>query len=167
MSLSLDVTVGGANANSYATIAEIDEFVLSNPHDITWTAVSAANKIAYAIMATRVMNEQMAWYGWVAGETQALDFPRGGTYDKNGYSISDAIIPDDIKHGQAELARLLVIEDRTADPDTKGFKGLRIGPINIFVDKYDRPRILAPSAFNIIQWYGERTTRQARLLERV
>lgn len=169
MALSIDATVGGANSNSYATIAEIDDFVLSNPHDDTWTEVSAADKIAYAIMACRVMNEQMDWYGWVAAETQALDFPRGGLYDKDGYTIADSVIPTDIKNGQAELARLLVSADRTADADTKGFKGFKVGPINVFVDKFDRARakILATSVYNILQWYGDRTTRQTRLLERV
>jgi len=167
MALVIDATVGGTSANSYATIAEIDEFVLSNPHDTTWDDVSDANKIGYAIFATRVINERIAWYGWVAVQTQALDFPRGGIYDKNSYSISSSIVPTDIKNGQAEMARLLVDRDRTADPDTKGYREIYLGPIRLNIDKRDAPRALPASVYNILQWYGVRTTKRARLLERV
>ena len=159
--MAVTVTVedgsGVANANSYVTIAEVDAWVLTNPHDTTWTALTDAAKNGYAVMAFRVLNEQMNWDGWQIDADQALDLPRSGMVDKNGNSIDNDEIPTEVKNAQCELARLLVIEDRTADPDTAGFKEIGVGSIKLVIDKADRVPTLASAVFIMLSSFGSKS----------
>lgn len=145
---------GVASANSYVTIAEVDAWVLTNPHDSTWSALTDAAKNGYTVMSCRVLNEQMNWDGWETDADQALDLPRSGMVDKNGDSIGSTTIPTAVKNAQCELARLLVIADRTADSDTAGFKEIGVGSIKLVIDKVDRVPVLAASVFNMIHFLG-------------
>ena len=158
MAVTVIVETGAiiANANSYASILTIDAYVLTNPHDSTWSALSAAAKNGYAVMSCRVLNEQMDWDGWQSDADQALDLPRSGMVDKNGNSIDNDEIPADVVNAQCELARLLAIEDRTSDPGTAGFKQIEVGSINLVIDKADRVPILAQSVFNMVRWFGSK-----------
>jgi len=146
-----------AGANSYSSILTIDAWVLTNPQDATWTALTDPQKNGYAVWSCRVLNEQMNWDGWKTSDIQSLDLPRSGMFDKNGDFIEKNKIPDEVINAQCEFARLLAIEDRTADPGTAGFKELNIGSIKLVIDKSDRPNVLAPSVFNMIRWFGKKT----------
>lgn len=148
---------GITGANSYATIAEITEWVLTNPHDDTWAGLTDAQKNGYCVMACRVLNEQMNWDGWKTDSDQALDLPRSGMVDKNGDLIDNDEIPMEVKNAQCELARLLAIDDRTADPDMAGFKQIEIGSINLVADKSDRVPILPDAVWNMIRFLGNKT----------
>ena len=162
MSVTVIVEDGSivANSNSYVSIATIDEWVLTNPHDITWTGLSNANKNGYAIMSCRVLNEQIDWDGWQADADQSLDLPRSGMVDKNGNAIDSDEIPSEVKNAQCELARLLVIGDRTADNDMSGFKQIEVGSIKLVADKNDRPVVLANSVFAMVRFFGDKTVQK-------
>jgi len=144
------------NANSYVTIAEITEWVLSNPHDSTWAALADAAMNGYAVMACRVMEEQMDWDGWQTDDEQARDLPRSGMVDKNGNYIDSDEIPTSVKNAQSELARLLALIDRTADPDTAGFKEIGVGSIKLVIDKFDRSPVMADAVWNMIHFLGSK-----------
>ncbi len=146
-----------SGANSYVSIADIDAWALTNPHDSTWTALTDPQKNGYTVMACRVLNEQMNWDGWQTSATQSLDLPRSGMVDKNWNSIENDEIPGEVQDAQCELARLLAIEDRTADPGTAGFKQIEVGTIKLVMDKSDRAPILAPSVFNMIRIFGTKS----------
>ncbi len=160
MALTVTVETGSIvpNANSYVSTLTIDAWVLTNPHDTTWAALSQAQKDGYAVMSCRVLNEQMNWDGWQTSSTQSLDLPRSGMVDKNGNSIDSNEIPGEVQDAQCELARLLAIEDRTADSGTAGFKEISVGSIKLIVDKSDRPIVLAPAVWNMIKAFGNKST---------
>jgi len=145
---------GVAGANSYRTTAQIDAWVLTNPHDTTWAALAQAAKDGYAVMACRVMNEHMDWDGWVVDADQALDLPRSGMVDKNGNAVEKDEIPEAVQNAQCELARLLAIADRTADADTAGFKEIGVGSIKLVIDKMDRPSVLPDAVWNMLKPFG-------------
>jgi hypothetical protein len=148
---------GVSGANSYVTIAEITEWVLTNPHDSTWASLTDAQKNGYCVMACRVMQEQMNWDGWQTSATQALDLPRSGMIDKNGNTVENNEIPTEIKNAQCELARLLAIADRTADNDMAGFKEIGVGSIKLVADKSDRPAVLADAVWNMLKPFGSKS----------
>ena len=154
----VETGAGISGANSYRSTADIDAWGLTNPHDTTWSALTDAQKNGYAVMACRVLNEQMDWDGWQTDDEQALDLPRSGMTDKNGNSIDSDEIPTEIQNAQCELARLLAISDRTADNDMKGFKQIGVGSINLVADKADRPAVMADAVWNMLKCYGERAS---------
>lgn len=154
VTVTVETGAGISGSNSYVAIATIDEWVLTNPHDDTWSALTDPQKNGYAVMSCRVLNEQIDWDGWQSDDEQSLDLPRSGMVDKNGNSIDNDEIPSEVQNAQCELARLLAIEDRTADADTAGFKEIGIGSIKLIIDKADRVSVLASAVWNMIQWFG-------------
>lgn len=145
---------GVSGSNSYVSIADIDEYVLTNPHDSVWSALTDAEKNGYAVWSCRVLNQQMDWDGWQVDSDQSLDLPRSGMTDRNFNSIDDDEIPTEIQNAQCELARLLAIEDRTADNGMAGFRQIEVGSINLIADKSDRAPVLASSVWNQIEAFG-------------
>lgn len=145
---------GISGANSLVTIAEITAWTLTNPHDSVWSALTDAQKNGYCVWACRILNEQVAWDGWIVDADQALPLPRSGMVDREGYSIDSDEIPTDIKNAQCELSRLLAIEDRTADNGLSGFKELSVGSIRLVADKSDRPNVLPDAVWVMVKAYG-------------
>jgi len=143
-----------ANANSYVSIATIDAWVLTNPHDATWADLTDAEKNGFAVFSCQILNEQISWFGWQSDSDQSLDLPRSGMTDRNGNSIDSDEIPTEVQNAQCELARLLAISDRTADPDTAGFSEISVGSIKLGINPSDRPSVLANSVWNQIEAFG-------------
>lgn len=143
-----------ANSNSYVSIATIDAFVLTNPHDSTWVALTDPQKNGYAVMSCRVLNEQIEWDGWQTDDEQSLDLPRSGMVDFNGNAIDNDEIPSEVQNAQCELARLLAISDRTADADTAGFKEIGVGSIKLVINPSDRVPVLADSVWSQVSTFG-------------
>ena len=156
VTVTVETGAGISGANSYVSVATITAWVLTNPHDSTWADLTAAQMNGYAVMSCRVLNEQIDWDGWQTDADQALDLPRSGMVDKNGNAIDNDEIPTEVQNAQCELARLLAERDRTADPDTAGFKQIGVGPINLVIDKADRAPVLPDAVWNMVKYFGDK-----------
>lgn len=154
----VETGAGVANANSYRSTADIDSWVETNPHDSTWAGLTQAQKNGYAVMSCRVLNEQILWDGSRIDADQSLDLPRSGMVDKDNNFIDNDEIPTEVQDAQCELARLLAINDRTADADTAGFNQIKVGTIELGIDKNDRPPVLASAVWQMVRWFGERAS---------
>ena len=77
-------------------------------------------------------------------------WPRHGTKDKDGWAIDHNLVPTMVKNATAELARLLISEDRTAEPDTLGFTRIKAGSLELVVDKADRKNVLPASVTRML-----------------
>ena len=144
-------------SNSYVSVLDIDDWVLTNPHDTTWATLTEAQKNGYAVMSCRILDEQMDWDGWVIEDVQSLRLPRSGMISKNGRFIANDEIPLDARNAQSEFARLLAISDRTGDSDLVGLSQLKIGPISLVADKSDSLPVLPDAVFNMIRCFGRRS----------
>lgn len=149
MPIALDATPGGANANSYQTLADaqtiIDGFV--QDADMTaWTSATTDQKNRALFTATQRLDRER-FLGARATDTQALQWPRTGvrkpdTYI-NTYAVGfpfrittdyfdDTEIPTQIKYAQVVLAVYL-----HNNPDGLGLSGLedyknvKIGSIDV------------------------------------
>ena len=149
-------TPGAANANSYATLVEADTYHTTRGHNSQWISASDETKETNLIWATRTLDANMEWYGQATNSTQALNWPRYGTADQNGYSIDQDVIPQALKDAQAELAFLLIVDDRTiADdsPDPNIKKG-KIGPLEGEFFEGNKRVVLSNSVVELIQHLG-------------
>lgn len=195
MPITIKATPGASDANSFATQAEINTILAERiPFDPPWetTGDEAARKIITARYLIerefsgrkRLVREKgkspyyiigRAWTGTIASDTQALSWPRIGMVDRYGRAIDSAIIPDDLKRAQAELAGQLHT-DRSLDSDiiVQGITKIKAGPVELgFRDDIDLSTSYAiPQAvFDIIppSWYTEErveevmTGRRARI----
>lgn len=133
---TLIATPAGATANSYATVAEADAYHDSRLHRTDWAATGsdADTKTVALIMATRTMDALFVWAAWPTTTTQVLQWPRNAVPRRGGLTyVGNMEIPPELKNATAELARLLIVEDRTADNDIEKnkLKSLKAGPVEL------------------------------------
>jgi hypothetical protein len=133
MACSIVTTVGGALANSYVSIADADTYHETHLYADDWTNADSDTKCRALQMATRILDQQIAWVGVPAGSTQALLWPRVGAMGPNGYLIASDVIPTLVEQATAELARQLITADRTADNEVahKGLSSITAGSISM------------------------------------
>ncbi len=146
---------GLSNANSFSTAAEGTTFFSERPstYIAEWTNATSDNKEAALIWATRLIDEQVNWYGAKAKQDQALRWPRYGVVDRDGYLYNSNVVPPFLKHATCEMALALLKEDRTADA-IYGFTSIDVGSIQIAIDKYNYQPILSDAVRSILRPYG-------------
>ncbi len=158
MAITVDATVGGANANSYITVAYASTYFEGRLNVGNWTAASAGDKDISVVMATRVLDDWVDWEGYRVDEEedQALRWPRYGAVSRDGFAFDSDVIPGFLQRATAELALFLLGSDLTAEPDTKGFKELSVGSLRLVIDRADRDgATLIPDAVKaMIEPYG-------------
>lgn len=146
MPVVLDATVGGANANSFTTVAKADAYHANQLYSDAWTVAPVptdAVKAQALITATRLIVSAfntVGWAGWSATTTQRLPVPRSGMQYPNGANIPNTIIPADLEDATAEMALKLIeagmMPDGISDTESQsvGLKRLKVGSIELEFD---------------------------------
>jgi hypothetical protein len=154
---AIDATVGGDDANSYATIAEADIYHESHPYSAVWDAATSDQKCRALVTATRLLDTWFEWVGSAASSGQRLLWPRDGAYGPNGYLHLTDELPTRIVEATAELARQLLISDRTADSEiaSQAITSLRAGSVALtFGQAVAKP--VPDSVMAMVSFYGVR-----------
>ncbi len=153
MAVTIDATAGGANANSYITLAQADAYVeamISSTDVSKWdTGNTDSRNRALAAAAQRLDRER--FLGARATDTQSLQWPRTGVRKPDTYVntyatgfpfrisddyFTDEEIPDQIKRAQIELA--VYLKNNTDGISLSGlndFKSVQIGNLSVTPDK--------------------------------
>ena len=181
---TLDATPGGANSNSYATLAEAVAYFETRTAVAGWEA--ADDQSVLLMMGTRVLDAmarpkktlvspkgespyfvtRRTWTGAPATTTQKLAWPRTGMLDANGNAIPSNIIPQDLKDALAELAGALGTADTTVDNDVsvQGLTSVRAGSVALtFKDMIER-HVLPDFVWDLMppSWFTEEIITPAR-----
>lgn len=151
MAVTIVATAKGVNSNSYVTLAEADLYHESILYSDAWDDATDDEKNRALVTATRLLDTWFEWFGEVTALNQALQWPRRAVL-KPGISdgqvpalvvndwhepyavlLDQDVVPTIIKNATSELARHLLISDRTADSDvqTQGIKSIKAGPIEL------------------------------------
>ena len=105
MTASIDATISGANANSFVTLDEANNYFATVPESSTWDDKTVDQKKRALISATRWI-DSFVYFGDRCDQNQALKFPRNN-YQVDGVELACTLIPQNIKYAQYELARAL------------------------------------------------------------
>ena len=135
------VETGNADVDStsYVSAGYASCYFAAHPHYTSaWQALSSTQQENALMYATMTLDYWVTWQGQRSSEDQALRWPRYGVYDCDGYLIDSNIVPRQVKNATSELAYYLQANNETAEPDSKGIKSLKVGPIGIEFDKFDR-----------------------------
>lgn len=134
---------GLADSNSYASVAECDDYHASRLRSTDWTNATNGDKQKALAQASRTLDAEFRFKGFKANDSQAMQWPRVLARDRNlsGYIVTpntagatlteyfnDTVIPKELREATCELARLLLVTDRT-DPalqDGSGVKSVEI-----------------------------------------
>jgi len=154
MALVLDETVGGASSNAYLTAAEGDSYHEGRLFATGWTGADLATKEAAIVWATRVLDYSFDWTGSKYTIEQALRWPRYSALDRDGQLFDSNEIPVELKEATAELARLLIGDDRAGESGTEGLKKLKVDVIELEFDKLDRVETIPDEVYQMISHLG-------------
>lgn len=155
MAITLITTPGAVDANAYVSLAEADAYMETVLHASEWWDANDDDQKAAIAWATRLLDQQINWYGTKTTETQSLRIPMvWNIVDPDGYEISDLIVPVFAKNATSEFAKHLIIKDRTLPSDTFGFKRLRAGQLEMEMFRLDQPTVIPDSVWQMIKYYG-------------
>lgn len=86
------VTIGGTDYDTYATVAEADEYLAADFTATAWRAETDEDQKSRALVtATRLLDRQ-TWPGEKADEFQPLAWPRTGVTGYDDYEVPQAVI---------------------------------------------------------------------------
>ena len=170
MSLTLikEDGTGLSNANTYALVADGDAYHEGHLYASAWTAAVTGDKEKSLVMATRLIDAEFQFNGSRRLSTQALQWPRRECPDPDadggvipglllmrGSFLDETKVPAVVVRATAELARELLKQDRTDDPDGEGLKSLRLdGALQIQFDPKTRQPLVPQLVQTMLGKFG-------------
>lgn len=121
------------DVNSYATVAEADIFFEDRLGSEAWLEADATKRAQALVTATSLLDE-MTWSGYAVSDSQALAFPRVGSYfdPRLGCDVElpTANVPARVVNATYEFALHLLTNEGIMD-DTGGLESIKVGPIEL------------------------------------
>ena len=170
MTLIKEDGTGRADANCYALVADCDAYHEGHLYATAWSGAPEVLRETALVMATRLIDAQFQFNGFKRRAEQALQWPRREcpAPDVERELMPEDAVPAIVMAASCELARELLKQDRTDDPDGEGLKALRIeGALSLEFDAKDRqpaiPRLVQVMLAKVGEYRGE-VTGMARLI---
>ena len=162
---------GTLAANSYATAAEGDSYFDGRLFTTAWTAATTGTKEAALVFATTLIDAQFRFSGYRLLNSQQLQWPRQQCPDPdrliNGSSnpLSSALVSNEgflpsnavpklVITACLELARELIVVDRTLPAAGEGQKYYNSGTTITGYDKKDKPPLIPKVSVAMLERYG-------------
>jgi len=152
--VAIDPTPSGANANSYISVSDADDYFSTHLYASDWNNASTTNKESALIMSTRILDEKIDWVGDKNTKEQALAWGRSGVID-DGYNVDATIVPQPVKNATAEFAKNLIADNSTENADGKGLEKLEVGSVKLTFDKSDTADVLPNIVQEMLRGWGD------------
>lgn len=139
--MAIDATVGGANTNSYVTLAEATAYFADREPSAAWDDADPADQEDALLSAARRLEQESfrgtpvnPLTGTSSGTTQALWFPAHSVTNRAGWTYLQTVIPEGIKRAQMETAYgILDGKVKLADSGLEQFDRAKVGSIEVEV----------------------------------
>lgn len=150
---------GKVDSNAYADAADGDAYHEGHLYASAWTGASAGQKDAALVMATRLIDSQCQFGGVRTNDLQALQWPRENCRDVDagrwtGGVVASNVVPKGVRGATCEMARELLILDRTAAPPGEGLKYQNSAGNQTGYDKKDTRQIISHVARSMLSKFG-------------
>ncbi len=154
---------GLANANTYASVVDCTAYHEAHLYASAWTAASAGDKDKALAMATRLIDSEFTFRGNRNSTTQSLQWPRADCPAPDaatGEVVESNVVPRPIVEATCEMARELLIADRTSAPAGEGVLSTSLAGATVVFDKADRRPVLTALVQDMLARYGDLVRRQ-------
>jgi hypothetical protein len=146
---------GKADANAYANVADGDAYHAGHLYASAWTAATADQKAVALVMAARLIDAEYQFGGTRSVASQALQWPREDCPDPDaGDMVAETMVPKAVVEAACELARELILTDRTAAPAGEGLKYYNNTGVQTGYDKADTRPIIPAIVQALLAKYG-------------
>ena len=154
--MAIIATPGASDANSYVTLAEANAYHDVRLHNALWTAADDPTKEKALIWSTETLDANMNWKERRSEQTQALQWPRQGVHDRDGFLIDSDVVPVQVKKAQSVLAFLSIKSDVTLNADSKspGASKVKVSSLSVDLDLKNLPGILSAAVVSLVQHLG-------------
>lgn len=129
MTLIVEDGTGVANANTYATRAEVSAFAALRGATLPTSNAAIDQLLVKAADYTEAFRTR--YQGTKVSGTQALQFPRVGVY-VDGFLVGSTTIPDDLKNAQMQAA----VEYNTVDLLPNQGKNIKKKKVDVIETEY-------------------------------
>ena len=121
-----------AGAESYLSVADADAYWLKFDNPATWSGLSNDAKEGHLRAATRWLDANYRWRGFVQSDTQVLGWPRTGVRDREGRAVAEDSVPPKLKDATAEMAHHFA-QGAVVDVVESGKQVVRqrVGPVEV------------------------------------
>lgn len=158
---------GKADANAYASVADGDAYHDGHLYATAWTGASADQKAVALVMASRLIDAEYQFIGTRTTAGQSLQWPRAMCPEPDNVHVPISVllpipcnyveydkVPKAVVQATCEVARAMLIEDRTANPLGEGLKFTGLGGNQTSFDKADRRPVIPYVAQAMLLKYG-------------
>src|ERR1035437_6828997 len=158
---------GKTDANSYADVADGDAYHAGHLYASAWTGATDDQKAAALVMATRLIDAEFQFNGTRTNAVQGLQWPRAKCPEPDNVHVPLSVllpipydyvqydtVPKAVVQAACELARELLITDRTAAPAGEGLKYYNAGGVQTGYDKTDTRPVISPVAQAMLIKFG-------------
>ena len=158
---------GKADANAYANVADGDAYHAGHLYASAWTAATADNKAVALVMASRLIDAEYQFNCTRTNAVQGLHWPRAKCPEPDNVHVPISVllpipydyvqydtVPKAVIQATCEMARELLITDRTTAPPGEGLKYYNDSGKQTGYDKTDRRQVLSQVAQVMLAKYG-------------
>jgi len=158
---------GKADANAYADLTDANAYHDGHLYASAWTAATDAQKATALVMASRLIDAEWQFNGTRTNAVQGLQWPRAKCPEPDNVHVPISvllpipydyveydIVPKAVIQATCEMARELLITDRTVAPTGEGLKYFNSGGVQTGYDKTDRRPVLSQVAQVMLAKYG-------------
>ena len=158
---------GKADANSYANVDDGNVYHDGQLYASAWTGAGDDQKAAALVMATRLIDAEYQFNGLRSQSGQGLQWPRVNCLDPDKAPVPvltsllqldpfvpASVVPKALMLATCEMARELLIADRTAAPAGEGLKYQNTGGTQTGYDKSDTRPIIPAVVQAMLAKYG-------------
>ena len=155
LTLIKETGAGLVDANSYAAVADGDAYHDGHLYASAWTAASADQKAVALVMASRLIDAEYQFGGTRAVATQSLQWPRRQCrIPDDDNDLAEIMVPKAVLQATCELARELIVADRTAAPAGEGLKYYNNAGVQTGYDKADTRPVIPKLVQTMLSKYG-------------
>ena len=158
---------GKTDANSYADVADGNAYYDGHLYATAWTGAGDDQKAVALVMASRLIDAEFQFNGTRTNAVQGLQWPRARCPEPDAIHVplqvllpipSDFVrfdsVPKAVVQAACEMARELLIADRTTAPAGEGLKYYNNAGVQTGYDKTDRRPVLSRVAMVMLAKYG-------------
>ena len=169
LTLVKETGAGLVDANCYADVADGDAYHDGHLYATAWTSATDAQKMTALVMASRLIDAEWQFNGTRTNAVQSLQWPRARCPEPDAIHVplqvllpipSDFVrydsVPKAVVQATCEMARELLIADRTTAPAGEGLKYYNNAGVQTGYDKTDRRPVLSQVAAMVMP-AGENT----------
>ena len=167
LTLIKETGAGLVDANSYANVADGNAYHDGHLYASAWTGATDDQKAVALVMASRLIDAEFQFNGTRTNAVQGMQWPRAKCPEPDAIHVPLAVllpipsdyvrydsVPKAVVQATCEMARELLIADRTTAPPGEGLKYYNSGGVQTGYDKTDRRAVLSQVAQVMLAKYG-------------